>query len=72
MFKDSYKDIEDLTDYICSYVILCEGTIVPTRKSKVHHNGTITTVDGFSSNSTFVSEILSSMIFSICLWATVA
>lgn len=38
MFKDSCKDIDELTDVICSNAIFCENMIIPTKKIKVLYN----------------------------------
>lgn len=38
MFKDSCKDIDELTDVVCSYVTFCENMIITTKKIKVYPN----------------------------------
>ncbi len=36
MFKDSCKDIDELTDVICSYLPFCESMIIPIKTIKIY------------------------------------
>ena len=38
VFEDSAKDIDELTDTVCSYITFCEDIVIPKKYVKVYPN----------------------------------